>query len=294
MTTGQPVIDKPADLEALRALLLARRDLFTPKMLAAGAFAIDNPQVVALNPVSELARIAGLAPTSFVRLAQAMGFAGFSEMQALFRAPLRRAIPPTLGERIRHALGEQVVADPDDPAALGRSFAEANIASLRHLADRMDALPLDGAIDLITAARMIYVIGVDRSFPTAAYLSYALNRAGLQSAQITGLGRAMRDHARAMRAGDLLIAISFPPYAPETVEVVRAARARGRDVLAITDSAVSPITDGARHTLPVEDAALHGFRSLTAVMCLAQTLAMGVAYRQRRAGDALDIDDVNA
>jgi DNA-binding MurR/RpiR family transcriptional regulator len=193
--SGQVIVEKPADVDALRALLLDRRELFTPKMLAAGAFAIENPQVLALNPVSEVARIAGLAPTSFVRLAQAMGFAGFSEMQALFRAPLRRAIPPTLGERIRHALGEQVVADPDDPAALGRSFAEANIASLRHLADRMDALPLDGAINLITGARMIYVIGVDRSFPTAAYLSYALNRAGLQSVQIVGLGRARAPHA---------------------------------------------------------------------------------------------------
>jgi len=64
-------------------------------------------------------------------------------------------------------------------------------------------------------------------------------------------------------------------------------------VIAITDSPVSPITEGAAEVLTVDDAELHGFRSLTGVMSLVQTLAIGLAYRCRDRGD-LDLDLINA
>lgn len=286
--------DKPATAAAFQAMLVQNRDSFTPRMLEAGAYVVEHPKEVAFSAVAVLAQHSGIATTSFVRLAQAMGFSGFSEMQALFREPLREAYPSSLGERIRHSQGEQVIPDPNNVAAIGRSFAQANIASLNHLADRLDAMPLDGAIGLVLGARSVHVIGVDRSFAVASYLLYALNRAGLQSFQITGIGSAIADHAALLAPDDLLVAISFPPYAPETVAITQQVRAKGNPVLAITNSAVSPITEGAREVLLVNDAELHGFRSLTALMSLVQTLMMGIAYRKRHEATGFDIDEINA
>ncbi len=291
---GQGAPTKPRDVAEFQNLLLAARARLTPRMLEAGGYIIDNPQEIALNPLATLADRSGLAPSTFVRLAQMMGFAGFTEMQRLFRAPLRQAYPSSLAERILHSQGEQVIADPGDSVGLGRSFCKANIASLEHLAATLDAMPLDAAIDLTLSARVIHVIGVDRSSATAAYLAYALNRMGLQAVQFSGIGRAVEDQARGMKPGDLLIAISFPPYAPETLAIVERARAKGAPILAITNSAVSPIAAGAAQALLVNDAELHGFRSLTAVISLAQTLIIGVAYRLRRDTGDLDLDGVNA
>lgn len=285
---------KPTDMDSFRTLLLTERERFTRKMLAAGSFVIENPHEVALSPVAALAGRSGLAATNFVRLAKAMGFSGYSEMQRLFRDPLQRSIRPTLDERIRHSSGEQVIADPNDITALGQSFAQANIASLHHLSDRLARLPLEAAVDAFLDARVVYVIGVDRSFGPAAYLSYALNRVGVQSVQIVGLGSAIEDHAAVMAPDDLLVAISFPPYAQDTVTVTEVARAKGNPIIAITDSPVSPITAGASIVLTVEDAELHGFRALTALMTVVQTLMMGVAYRKRQARAGFDLDDINA
>ncbi|MFU8825385.1 MurR/RpiR family transcriptional regulator [Yoonia sp.] len=287
-------LTKPTDLDSFHKLLTTERDRFTRKMLAAGSFVVENPHEVALSPVATLAQKSGLAPTNFVRLAKAMGFSGYSEMQRLFRDPLHKSFQPTLDERIRHSRGEQVISDPDDITALGQSFAAANIASLNHLSDRMARLPLDAAVDAVLDARVVYVIGVDRSFGAAAYLSYALNRAGVQSVQIVGLGSAIEDHAAVMAPDDLLIAISFPPYAQDTVTVTDVARRKGNRIIAITDSAVSPITENALLVLTVEDAELHGFRALTALMTVVQTMMMGVAYRKRKARGGFDLDDINA
>ena len=281
---------KPRTTAEFEARLLAERHRLTRRMLEAGGYVIENPHEVALNSVAVLARKSGLPATSFVGLAQAMGFAGFGEMQKLFLAPLRAAYPPSLQERIRHASGEQVMADPDDVVALGRSFVAANVASLGHLAERLATLPLDRAIDLILGARVVYVLGIDRSHATATYLAYALNRAGVQAVPMVGLGHFLREHATNMHADDVLVAISFPPYAEERVAVVATWRQRGNAVLAVTNSTVSPIADGARAVLAVEDAELHGFRSLSALICLVQTRVMGLAYRKRRVEGGIDID----
>ena len=82
-------------------------------------------------------------------------------------------------------------------------------------------------------------------------------------------------------AKDVLIAISFKPYAAETLEAVRACRERGVAVLAITDSAVSPLVLVSDAVLEVADAQLEGIRSLTASMCLAVSIVVALGHAQR-------------
>lgn len=287
------VVTKPRSVDAFRERLLNERHLFTNRMLDAGAWVIANQRVVALETLSVMAEKSQLTPSIFVRLAKAMGFDGFSDMQRLFRAPLHDAFPASLSERISHSLGDEVVQDPADVRAIGRSFCRANSASLAHLGGRLDDMPLDAAMDMIVAARTVHILGLDRSFPVAAYFAYALRRANVQTIHITGMGSLAAEQVATMRPGDLLISISFPPYAQNTIDASAAARLAGRDIVAITDSPVSPITEGAATVLTVDDAELHGFRSLTAVMSLVETLAIGLAYRLRDAGN-LDLDRINA
>lgn len=285
--------DKPPSVDAFRARLLNERHLFTNRMLEAGAWVLENQRIVALETLSVMSHKSQFTPSIFVRLAKAMGFIGFSDMQRLFRAPLHAAYPASLSERISHSQGGEVVHDPADLGAMGQSFCRANSASLAHLGSRLGELPLDAAIARIMAARSVHLIGLDRSFPVASYFAYALRRAQIQAIQITGMGSPASDQVAVMQPGDLLVSISFPPYAQATLDATTAARDAGHDVIAITDSPVGPITEGAAEVLTVDDAELHGFRSLTAVMSLVQTLAIGLAYKRRDNGN-LDLDRINA
>ena len=128
------------------------------------------------------------------------------------------------------------------------------------------------------------MLGLRRSYAVAAYLAYALNRVGRPSVQITGLGGAIAEQAGAVGPRDLLIAISFPPYAADTLQVCEQVQRAGAKRLAITDGVLSPVARGAELVLGVNDAGLLGFRSLTSAMCLAQTLAMSLAFRRPRRG----------
>jgi DNA-binding MurR/RpiR family transcriptional regulator len=280
---------KPTNLSDLRELIVRENERLTPRMRDAARHVVEHPNEVALNPVATVAASAGIAPSAFVRLAKALGFDGYSELQRLFREPLQRAVTPTFSERIRHYGGEQTLDNPGDPAEVLRAFSQANIVSLEHLQADAAALPLQQAIRLIQNARIVHVLGLRRSYAVAAYLAYALNRVGRPAVQITGVGGAIAEQASMAGPQDLLIAISFPPYAADTLQVCEQVRQLGAKRLAITNAFLSPVAKDADLVLEVNDAELLGFRSLTSAMCLAQTLAMGLAFgkrdkRRRRAG----------
>lgn len=277
---------KPADLATLRERIAGLGASLTPRLRDAASYVLEHPNDVALSAVATLAQHSGIAASAFIRMAQALGFAGYGEMQRLFIEPLQRATKPSYRERIRHYGGELALDDPSDPAEVLRALAQANIVSLEHLRDDALSLSLGRAITLIRGARLVYVLGLRRSYAVASYLAYALNRVGRSSVQITGLGGAIAEQASAAGARDLLIAVSFPPYAADTLKVCDQVQRAGAKRLAITDGVLSPIARDAELVLEVNDAELLGFRSLTSAMCLAQTLAVGLAFRERGRHDA--------
>ena len=286
----------PRTLEELQGFIAAASNQMTPRERDAARHAIEHPNDVALNPLATLAQDAGIPASAFIRMAQALGFAGYGELQKLFREPLQRAAAPSWRERIRHHGGELAIDDPANPTQMLRAFSQANAVSLQHLHEDAHTLPLAQAIRMIRDARLVHVLGLRRSYAVSAYLAYALTRVGRPSVQITGVGGSIAEQACAVGPKDLLIAISFPPYAGDTLKVCEQVRAAGAKRLAITDGVLSPVARDADLVLQVNDAELLGFRSLTSAMCLAQTLAMGHAFAERQrlgATEAAALDDID-
>ena len=88
----------------------------------------------------------------------------------------------------------------------------------------------------------------------------------------------------ALQPGDALLAITFAPYADETLALIRHARARGLSVVCLTDPqaepATSPLTVLADTVLTVTEVDFGAFRSLSATIALALALAVAVATRR--------------
>lgn len=272
---------KPTTLEGLRARIALQGEQLTPRMRDAANYAMEHPNDIALNPVAAVAKLSGIAAAAFIRLAQALDFAGYSDLQRLFRAPLQQAARPTHSERIRHFGGEMALDNPQDPVAVLQAFSQANIVSLQHLQADAAALPLKQAIAMLQGARIVHVMGLRRSYALAAYFAYALNRVKQPAVHISAQGGSVAEQASVANAQDVLVAISFPPYAADTLKVCAQAKQQGAKLLVITNGVLSPLAHNADLVLEVNDAELKGFRSLTSAFCLLQTLAMGIAFGKR-------------
>ncbi len=249
---------------------------FSPKLGQIAEFALANPNAMAFETVAQLADLANSQPSSFVRFAKAVGYEGFSSMQRVFRSRLV-SDRPSYDERIR-ALRQR---DPDGaaPTALMEHFSVAATEALAHLRETVHAEQLDRAVSLLAGGSIIHVLGLRRSYPVAAYLAYALGRLDRSVKLIDGTGGMLADQARGIKARDTLLAISFKPYADETIGVVGEAHERKTSIVCITDSPLSPYTQMADSILEVRDAEIEGFRALSATMCLALTMVVALGRR---------------
>jgi DNA-binding MurR/RpiR family transcriptional regulator len=81
-----------------------------------------------------------------------------------------------------------------------------------------------------------------------------------------------------------MIAISYHPYAEETVSAAKSAAEAGARILSIGDSLVSPIAGFATLVLQVRESELRSFRTLAGSLCLAQALVIDLALEKSRQG----------
>lgn len=239
-------------------------------------FAIAEPDQMALETVATIAKRAKVQPSSLIRFAKHFGYDGFSDMQRVFRSRLiDRAL--NYSQRIRRAQALEHM--PIAAADLLAHFIEADHAALQHLRSETRAADLDRAIGLLATAEIVGLVAQRRSFPVATYLAYGFSHLGRRALLIDGVGGMGDEQARLLGTGDALIAISFKPYAPETASVVATAAERRVKVIAITDTALSPLLPAAAVAFEVEEAQVLGIRSLTASMCLAVSLVVGLGQR---------------
>ncbi len=275
----------PGDLESLREAIIARHDSLSPRLRQIAAYVLEHPNEIGLETQAVIARRCGVHAPTIVRFAKEFGFDGASQMQRLFRDELINSAPsPSWAERIHQANLRTHDGRPLTPHELIQEFAAANIIALGHIQETIAAESLDKAVDYIDGARSVYICGLRRSFAIAVWLAYALRHVDKPVHLLDGLGGMLGEQVGSISKSDLLFAISFRPYAKETVEVVARAKAAGARIVVISDSELSPIARQADVSFNVKDAEVRQFRSLTGSMCVAQTLVISYAQRVETKG----------
>jgi DNA-binding MurR/RpiR family transcriptional regulator len=273
-------MNPPDNLESLRSAITSQYEELSPRLKQVASFVLDNPNDIALETLAVNAKRCDVQPSTIVRFAKVFGYSGASEMQRLFRDEILTAAPsPSYSERIRQFNERSDSVDRMLPYNVMQEFAESNIIALEHLRDAVRKEDLDRSIDLIQNAHTIYLAGVRRSFPVAAYLAYSLSHVEKRAFLLDGVAGMTSEQTWMLGEHDLLIAVSFKPYANETLSVVETAAANGVPMIVISDSRLSPVAKNADVCFEIKDAEVRQFRSLTASMCLAQTLVISYAYK---------------
>ena len=240
-----------------------------PKRLQSVAvFAMHNPDVIALNTIASISEQVGVTPSAMVRFAKSLGYQGFSDMQMVFQESMRH-VPQPYSERLN-----SMQRSADTKQTVLSHFTQAASESIARLEHNVDANALLKASEQLAQARVVYIAGQGRAEPVVAYLHYTLGKLGVHSVVLTGMPHSMADKARMLKEDDVLLAISFSPYTANTRELVDICLANNTNVVALTDSTLSPIARGDDFHLEVLEEEVSGFRGLSATMCLALCLAV--------------------
>lgn len=266
------------DYAGLVAALVARQGSLSRRLAQVAQFCLNNPEDVAINNIVGLARLIGVAPANITRFAKEMGFSGFAELQEVFR---QRLIGPrsSYAERMTALAGGGADLDLDQPGAVFDTFVQSAVDSLLRLHAEIDRTALERAVDVLAGAEAVHVVAARGAFGIGAYALYGLSRVGKRAHLIDNLGAMRAEQAAAMGEHDVLLALTFDDYTPETVEVARAVAGRGRRVVAITDNELSPMSGLADPILFVREARLGHFRSQVPALVLCQAVIVSLGRR---------------
>ena len=284
----RPLASPPINAERLLQLITDEYDTLPRQLKRIASYMSQQSDRIMVDRISDIARECEVHPSAIVRFSQRFGFSGFSEMQALFRAAYTHKASPihNYQQRIRSMIANQSQQASDGD--LARECIDATRSGIERLGRELDDAAFEKAVDLIVNADNIYVVGVRRSFAVADYLVYNLQHTHKRIHLVSGLGGSYREQMRSLRSGDLVIAISFTPYAKETQHCLRYARQQQANTLILTDSHLSPLSKNANSLLLVNEGSALAFRSLSATLCLCQALFVAVAYRLE-----LNVDEIH-
>lgn len=263
--------------QQLEQLIEQRFTSLSNRLQQVARYLLDHPDTVAFGTTATIAAGAGVHASALVRFANAFGFSGFSQMQQLFKNRLVQT-GPDYQSRIAAVKQDDSVPAAQTGLMYLQQINAANERAMLQLTEELDPQLLTQACELLAQARIIHLQGARRAYPVASYASYLLSNTGLAVQLLDGVGYMQQAALNLVNAEDVILAISFAPYAAETQLAINRARAAGAGVIVITDSRLSPLAAEADVSLVVREAEVHSFRSLNASMSLIQALVLALIH----------------
>lgn len=272
-------IKPPQDFDSLKVSILERKARLPKRLRQVAVYALDNPDEIAFGTAARIATAADVQPSTLVRFAQHFGFDGFSGLQQIFRVRLLERAPG-YEERLR-TLSD---IDPSklESGSIFNGFVGAAHRSLDNLATSVSPEAFERAVDILAAAETIYLVAKRRSYPISGYMAYAFGKLKVRF-QMVGTAAGIDDEILSMAGPrDAAFAVSFSPYASESVNQAKLLAGLGVPVVSLTDSAFSPLADTSAIWFELVEADHAGFRSLSASMAFAMALTVAIAEKRQR------------
>ena len=233
-------------------------------------YILQHYEKAAYMTALKLGNAVNVSESTVVRFAIELGFEGYPQLQRSLQSHIKNRLTSIQRMDVtRSRIGD---LDPVE------GVLSQDIDKIRRTIESVDREAFDNAVNTIIAAKRIYIQGAMSSGILASFMHYYL-RLILDKVTLVGsVGRSeMYQQMIHIGEGDLLIAMSFPRYASSTIQACRFAHDSGAQIIAITDSETSPLTQYAHNTLLAYSDMVSFVDSLVAPMSLINALIVAVS-----------------
>lgn len=264
-------------LSAIRS----RMDTLSKGQRRVGEYILENYDKAAFLTASRLGQVARVSESTVVRFAAEVGYDSYPSMQKALQEMIRGRL--TSVQRIRasreQTRGTDVVSE----------VMHRDMDSIHAAIEQVDRGEFERVVDLLLKGERIYILGVRSSSFLAGYLNFYLHLILKNVTLVQNAAGEIYEQMVHIGPGDVLIGISFPRYSIMAINAVYFAHDRGADVIAITDSTVSPLYTPATAALLVRSDMISFVDSMAAPLSLLNALITELGHRRKE-----DVDGVFA
>ena len=255
---------------------------YSPQQAKVAAYFLENYKKAAFLTATQLAREIGVSQPTVIRFSQSFGFTQYSRFLEAVQDILKAEL--TSIERLRLSIDES-----EDANAEQLSIISKEIRTLDRLANTLSQNLLKKLIKQICTSNKIVIVGTRGSGSLAQYFSYYLDKVKRNVTSISNGSTQVYDQLMHMGKDALIIAIAFPRYPRETIDIVRFCKNRGIPVAGITDKTDSPLAELSDIPLviPITFSTIHD--SFSSVLCTFNMVVTEVGRENRAESEALSV-----
>lgn len=265
--------------DPLRERIIARFDEMSQRLQQAARYILENPQEVALVSMRELARNAGVQPSTMTRLAKFLGLSGYDDIRAHHTEAIRVRADGFAARALQRNGGDTTA----DAEGLARRMLQGLSVQIARLCEPDSLARLSAMANRLEKARRVYVLGLRSCHSVAWHFHYVMKLLGEKTIHLDGPAGTGGDGLIRACADDVLLVISINPYALHSLELAQVAREKGLSILAITDSEVSPLVAIAEHVVLCSTESQTFFHTLTPALAVSEVLCGLLASHDRPA-----------
>ena len=151
-----------------------------------------------------------------------------------------------------------------------------------YIFDEIDRESFNNAVDALIGAKMIYIIGMRSSSSVASFLYHYLNLIFPHVRLVrTTSGSEIFEQILRISEDDVIIGISFPRYSKRIINALEFAKSQSAHVIALTDSAASPIAAPADDILLAKSDMASFVDSLVAPLSIVNALIVAIGKKKQ-------------
>ncbi len=228
----------------------------------------------AFMTASKLGNIVGVSESTVVRFATELGFEGYPEMQ--------KALKEFTSNKLTTVQRMEVMTDQLAGEDVLGKILNFDIDQIKRTMEEMDRDDFNTAVDTISEAKRIYVIGARSASVLARFIVFYFNIMfdNVKIIHTTSTSE-MFEQILGIGEDDIMIGISFPRYSKHTIKAFKYAKDNGAKIIAITDSKASPLAQFADHLLLAHSDMASFADSLVAPMSLINALITAISLKRR-------------
>lgn len=237
-------------------------------------YILEHYDKAAFMTASRLGATVGVSESTVVRFATELGYDGYPHLQRALQEMIRNKL--TSVQRI------EVSNDRMGGRDVLRTVLHADMDMIRMTLEEIDRAAFQGAVDALIGARRIYILGVRSSGALASFLGFYFNLLFDDVTLVhTNSASEIFEQLLRIEPGDVLLGVSFPRYSKRTLSAMQYARDRGAQVIALTDSQLSPLARVADHVLLARSDMASFVDSLVAPLSVVNALIVAVGMSRR-------------
>lgn len=241
-------------------------DSLSPGKKRVAEYLVKNVEKASYSTIMEIQSKAQVGETTVIRLAYALGFTGFSEMQKYIQNQILN------GNKYQSQNDLENISNDNNTYY---KIAEEDTKIIKESVANIDWKQFESAVESINKASKVLIIGNHTAYAAASWFSLTL---GLLRDNVRLIeDRNEYEELLGINNETVVLAISFPRYRKKTFNFLEKAKKQQANIISLTDNSLSPISRVSNISLFTNtNRDVTGYNSIAPVLSFLNLLIVGV------------------